>query len=152
MHVSAEETASAFTPNAFVKITADGVITVVAKNPEVGQGIKTMLPMLIAEELDVDFKDIRIEQALSDPAKYGAQFAGGSQATPQNWDEHRRFGAAARAMLVSAGALTWGVPESECSTARGAVLHRSSGRRLGYGALAAKAATLPVPDLKTVAL
>ena len=152
VHVSAEDAASAFTPNAFVKITADGVITVVAKNPEVGQGIKTMLPMLIAEELDVDFKDIQIEQALSDPAKYGAQFAGGSQATPQNWDEHRRFGATARAMLVSAGALTWGVPESECSTSRGAVLHRPTGRKLGYGALAAKAATLPVPDPKTVTL
>ena len=152
VHVSAEDAPSAFTPNAFVKITADGVITVVAKNPEVGQGIKTMLPMLIAEELDVDFKDIQIEQALSDPAKYGAQFAGGSQATPQNWDEHRRFGAAARTMLVSAGALTWGVPESECYASRGAVLHRPSGRKLGYGALAAKAATLPVPDPKTVTL
>ena len=155
-HLSSEEaaadTALAFTPNAFVKIAADGVITVVAKNPEVGQGIKTMLPMLIAEELDVDFKDIQIEQALSDPTRYGAQFAGGSQATPQNFDEHRRFGAAARTMLVSAGALTWGVPESECYTAQGAVLHRPSGRKLGYGALAAKAATLPVPDLKTVAL
>ena len=83
VHVAGEEAASVFTPNAFVKITADGVITVVAKNPEVGQGVKTMLPMLIAEELDVDFKDIQIEQALSDPAKYGAQFAGGSQATPR---------------------------------------------------------------------
>ena len=128
------------------------MITVVAKNPEVGQGIKTMLPMLIAEELDVDFKDIKIEQALSDPAKYGAQFAGGSQATPQNWDEHRRFGATARTMLVSAAALTWGVPESECHTSSGAVLHRPTGRKLGYGALAAKAATLPVPDPKTVTL
>ncbi|HVQ27975.1 MAG TPA: molybdopterin cofactor-binding domain-containing protein, partial [Vicinamibacteria bacterium] len=157
-HLSAEEAVAAadaapvFAPNAFVKITADGVITVTAKNPEVGQGIKTMLPMLIAEELDVDFKDIRIEQAMSDQAKYGAQFAGGSQATPQNFDEHRRFGAAARTMLVSAGAATWGVPEAECSASQGSVLHRPSGRKLGYGALAAKAATLPVPDLKTVTL
>lgn len=149
---AAEGAATAFSPNAFVKITTDGIITVTAKNPEVGQGIKTMLPMLIAEELDVDFKDIRIEQALSDPAKYGAQFAGGSQATPQNWDEHRRFGAAARTMLVSAAAATWGVPEAECSASRGSVLHQASGRKLGYGALAAKAATLPVPDLKTVTL
>ena len=152
VHVFAEDAAAAFTPNAFVKITADGVITIVAKNPEVGQGIKTMLPMLIAEELDVAFKDIKVEQALSDPAKYGAQFAGGSQATPQNWDEHRRFGATARTMLVSAAALTWGVPESECHTSSGAVLHRPTGRKLGYGALAAKAATLPVPDPKTVTL
>ena len=157
-HLSAEEAVAAadaapvFAPNAFVKITADGVITVTAKNPEVGQGIKTMLPMLIAEELDVDFKDIRIEQAMSDQAKYGAQFAGGSQATPQNFDEHRRFGAAARTMLVSAAAATWSVPEAECSASQGSVVHRPSGRKLGYGALAAKAATLPVPDLKTVTL
>ncbi len=144
--------AAAFSPNAFVKIAADGVVTVVAKNPECGQGIKTMLPMLIAEELDLELKDIQIEQAMSDPTKYGSQFAGGSQATPQNWEEHRRFGAVARTLLVSAAAATWGVPESECHAARAAVHHRTSGRSLGYGALAAKAATLPVPDLKTVTL
>ena len=150
--LAAADTATPFAPNAFVKIAADGVVTVVAKNPEVGQGIKTMLPMLIAEELDVDFKDIRIDQAVSDPAKYGNQFAGGSQATPQNWEEHRRFGAVARTMLVSAAAATWGVPESECYASRAAVHHRPSGRKAGYGDLAAKAATLPVPDPKSVTL
>jgi len=149
---AAADAATAFEPNAFVKITPDGVVSVIAKNPEVGQGIKTMLPMLIAEELDVDFKDIRIEQALSDPKKYGSQFAGGSQATPQNWDEHRRIGAVARTMLVSAAAATWSVPEAECYPSRGAIHHRPSGRKLGYGELAAKAATLPVPDPKNVTL
>jgi isoquinoline 1-oxidoreductase beta subunit len=157
-HLSVEDVfakadiAADFSPNAFVRITPDGVVTVVAKNPEVGQGVKTMLPMIIAEELDVDFKDIKIEEAPSDQKRYGRQFAGGSQATPQNWDEHRRFGAVARTMLVGAAAATWGVPDSECYAAKGAVHHRPSGKKAGYGELAAKAATLPVPDPKTVTL
>ena len=141
-----------FVPNAFVKITADNVVTIISKNPEIGQGIKTSLPMLIAEELEVPWDTVRIEQADLDQSKYGQQNAGGSTATPNNYDPLRRVGAAVREMLVAAGAKSWNVPASECYAQQTAVHHRPSGRTMTYGQLAATAATLTPPDMATVPL
>lgn len=141
-----------FAPNAYLRIAPDGSILIYAKNPEIGQGVKTSFPMIIAEELDADWSKVRVEQSKIDAALYGRQSAGGSRSIPTNWDALRRAGATARAMLVGAAAKEWGVSESECTTENSSVVHAASNRRLGYGELATKAAALPVPDEKSLKL
>ena len=134
-----------FSPNAYITIDANGLVTLVAPNPEIGQGVKTALPMLLAEELDVDWEKVVIVQAALDAKAFGNQVAGGSGAIRSRFEPIRKAGATARAMLVSAAAQQWNVPAEECSTENGFVLHKASGKKAGYGELAAKAATLPVP-------
>ncbi|MDP1570942.1 MAG: molybdopterin-dependent oxidoreductase [Vicinamibacterales bacterium] len=146
------QTPAAFSPNAFITIAANGTITLIAKNPEVGQGVKTMLPMILAEELEADWKTVKIVQGDLDPEAYGPQSAGGSQSTPVNWDPLRQAGAVGRHMLIAAAAATWDVPAGELQARLGRVHHAASNRSAGYGELAARAATLTPPDPKTVAL
>ncbi|HEY2356920.1 MAG TPA: xanthine dehydrogenase family protein molybdopterin-binding subunit [Phenylobacterium sp.] len=148
----AAEGAGAQSLNAFVRVAPNGIVTIMAKNPEIGQGIKTSLPMIIAEELDVAWENVRIEQADNDPKLFGRQFAGGSLATPMNWDELRRVGAVARAMLVNAAATAWNCPSGECKTSAGQVIHASTGRKASYGSLASQCAGVAAPDPKTIPL
>ena len=135
-----------------VGIDSNGLVTIMSQNPEIGQGIKTMLPMIIADELDVPWSSVRVEQAPLDPELYSNQFAGGSLATPMHWMSMRRAGASARYLLIHAAAREWGVDASTLETEAGMVHHRASGRSAPYGSLAAAAATIDAPDPETLTL
>lgn len=135
-----------FVPNAFIQIDVDDIVTIWAKNPEIGQGVSTSLPMIVAEELDVEWSRVRSAQADFNPQAYGGQGAGGSWSVHSSWEQLRKAGATARAMLIMAAAREWGVPDAECSTDLGFVIHARSGRRRSYGQLAAQAARLDIPD------
>jgi isoquinoline 1-oxidoreductase beta subunit len=135
--------------NIYVAVATDGTIRIMAKNPEIGQGVKTMLPMLIAEEMDADWSKVQIEQADAEP-KYGAQFAGGSLATPQNWEPLRQVGGATRWMLIQAAAQKLNVPASELSTGPSVVIHTATNKKISYGDLADAASKVAPPDAAAI--
>lgn len=132
--------------DAWVRIDPDGTITIRVAESEMGQGVLTALPMIVAEELRADWSKVRSEHAPADPSKYGNQSTGGSTSVRKGHDMLRQAGAAARHMLVAAAARRFGVDPGECRAEGSQVIHDSSGRRAGYGELAAEAATMPVPD------
>ncbi len=143
--------AATFTPNAFIRIASDGQITLTMPYVEMGQGTYTSIPMLIAEELEVDLKQVRLEHAPPNEKLYanpllGVQATGNSNAIRGSWQSLRQAGATARTLLVSAAAKRWNVDPASCRARSGEVRHAPSGRRLKYGELAADAARLPVPE------
>lgn len=131
--------------NAFIKISDEGKVTIFAPNPEIGQGVKTSMPMLIAEELDVAWKDVNVVQGVLDTKNYTRQVAGGSQSIRQGWEPLRQTGATARQMLMNAAAARWNVDSSECTTKEG-IIKNSKGDKLGYGDVVKEAALLDVPE------
>ncbi len=135
-----------FELNSYIKIGANGVVTLMSPNPEFGSNIKTSMPMILAEELDIDWKNVIVQQADFFPERFERQFTGGSQSIRQGWPILRKAGATARQMLINAAAQTWMVPEGEITTEAGTLHHERSGKKAGYGELAALAAGLPVPD------
>jgi isoquinoline 1-oxidoreductase subunit beta len=131
--------------NAYLSINPNGTATIFSPNPEVGQGIKTSFPITVAEELDIDWKMVKVEQAPLDSKQFERQVAGGSGSTPHSWKRLRQAGATARQMLMEAAAKRWQVPLSSCTTDKGKVLHVATNRQLTYGELAAEAAKLTPP-------
>jgi isoquinoline 1-oxidoreductase subunit beta len=133
-----------FSPNAYLRITPENKVTIVVARSEMGQGVRTALPMILAEELEADWKQIEIEQAGAS-SLFGDQTTGGSASIRTTWDPMRKAGAAAREMLISAAALTWGVPRSSCTAENSHIKHAATNRSLSYGELVGKAASLPIP-------
>lgn len=159
-NAKAAEMAPAGTPpgegaplTSFIKITPQGDIIILSPNPEFGQNVKTAMPMIVAEELDVNWQNVVVEQAPFNTQLYGRQFTGGSQGIRQGWKMLRTAGAAARQMLMEAAAQAWQVPVGEITTEAGVLHHKAGGKSAGYGAMASAAAALPVPkDVKLKAV
>src|SRR5262249_23029151 len=135
----------------FVGIESDGTVYIVAHRSEMGTGIRTSLPLVVADELDADWSRVKLEQAIGD-WHYGGQDTDGSHSIRDFFDVMRRAGATARLMLIQAAAAQWGVRAEDCETELHKVVHRTTGRKLGYGELAAAAARLPVPRKEAVRL
>ncbi len=129
--------------NAYLKIGNNGTVTIYTPNPEFGQGVMTAMPMILAEELDVDWKDVISEQAPFNAEKFGFQFTGGSRGIMSRWAGLRQAGATARQMLIAAAAQEWKVPAEEITTKAGRLYHADSDRAMGYGEVATVAAELP---------
>ncbi len=138
-----------FSPNAYVSIDGNGLVTLMSPNPEIGQGVKTALPMILAEELDVQWDKVAVEMAPLDP-RFGQQMAGGSGAVRQRFMPIRNAGATARTMLITAAAQQWSANEADCYAENAFVIHKPTGKKLSYGELSAKAALLPVPTNVTL--
>jgi len=132
--------------NSYLSISTDGLITLFSPNPELGQNIMTSFPMVVAEELDADWSKVKVVQAALDTARFDRQSTGGSGAVPHSWKLLRTAGATARYMLVAAAAKKWNVDASECSTENSFVIHKASGKKLGYGELAQDACNIPIPE------
>ncbi len=135
-----------FEINAYLKIGENGVVTIFSPNPEIGQNVKTSMPMIVAEELDVDWKNVLVEQAALDTSKYTRQLAGGSDSIRTTWSALRMAGASARTMLRGAAAKEWNVPVEEVTTEAGFLKHTPSRKKAGYGEFASAAAEIPVPE------
>jgi isoquinoline 1-oxidoreductase beta subunit len=147
----AGESGKTWKPNLYVRIDPDGKVTIVSKNPDGGQGVKTAFPMVVAECLEVDWKDVCVEQAPLDD-RYGRQALGGSRGTPDGWDDLRIAGTAALHLLMTAAAGEWGVPMAECVAEHGIITHQPTGRSKRYASLLDTAATLPAPDVSELKL
>ena len=139
-----------FDINAYLKIGDNGLVTIMAPNPEFGQGVITSMPMIVADELDVDWQDVLVEQANFDQEDYGWQFTGGSQGIRRRWEGLRMAGATARHMLIAAAAETWQVPASEITVSNGMLGHKGTDKSAGYGEMAATAAKMEVPEEVTL--
>ncbi len=136
-------------PSTYITVHPDNTFTIIAKNPETGQGIRAALPQIIADEFDVDWTQVKIQQADLDP-KYGPQSEGGSRAIPVNYDPMRQIGAGGRLMMVTAAAQQWNVPAAELTTGSGIVTHTASGRKATYASLSERVAAMPAPTVEAV--